>query len=101
MAGRSGDLIVLPRPYWQNSTSGTTHGTGYGYDQRVPLVLFGARVKPGTYDAAVTPADIAPTLAYLAGVTLARTDGRPLAEALTHSSPASAPVARPAAAATP
>ena len=101
VADRSGDLIVLPRPYWQNSTSGTTHGTGYGYDQRVPLVLFGARVKPGTYDAAVTPADIAPTLAYLAGVTLARTDGRPLAEALTHPSPASAAGARPAAAAMP
>jgi predicted AlkP superfamily pyrophosphatase or phosphodiesterase len=94
--GRSGDLVVLPRPYWQNSTTGTTHGTGYGYDQRVPIVLFGAGVRPGTYDGAVTPADIAPTLAYLAGVTLARSDGRPLVQALTHPAPASAPAARPA-----
>lgn len=88
--GRSGDLIVLPRPYWQNSSTGTTHGTAYGYDQRVPLVLFGAGVRPGAYDARVTPADIAPTLAHLAGVTMARTDGRPLVEALTQPSPPAA-----------
>lgn len=96
VAGRSGDLIVLPRAYWQNSSTGTTHGTAYGYDQRVPLVLFGAGVRPGTYDTPATPADIAPTLARLAGVTMARTDGRPLVEALTHPSPASAPATRPA-----
>jgi len=30
----------------------------------------------------VTPADIAPTLAFLCGVTLARVDGRVLTEAL-------------------
>jgi predicted AlkP superfamily pyrophosphatase or phosphodiesterase len=95
--GRSGDLIVLPRPYWQNASSGTTHGTGYAYDQRVPIVLFGAGVRPGTYDHAVTPADIAPTLARLAGVTMARTDGRPLLEALTQPSQAPTRAAGPAA----
>ena len=94
--GRSGDLIVLPRPYWQNSSKGTTHGTAYGYDQRVPLVLFGAGVRPGTYDAPVTPADIAPTLARLAGVTMARTDGRPLVEALTQPLPPAPGGAKPA-----
>jgi predicted AlkP superfamily pyrophosphatase or phosphodiesterase len=88
--GRSGDLIILPRAYWQNSSTGTTHGTAYAYDQRVPLVLFGAGVRPGTYDNPATPADIAPTLARLAGVTMARTDGRPLAEALTQPSPPAA-----------
>ena len=88
--GRSGDLIVMPKPYWLFVTadgtaqpgSATSHGTMYGYDQRVPIILFGKGIKPGEYVRAVTPADIAPTLAYLCGVTLAHADGEVLVEAL-------------------
>ena len=88
--GRSGDVIVIPRPYWLFVTadgspqpgSATSHGTIYGYDQKVPIVLFGRGIKPGEYVRAVTPADIAPTLAYLCGVTLAHVDGEVLSEAL-------------------
>ncbi len=87
---RSGDLAVLAKPYWLFVTadgtpqpgSATGHGTAYAYDQRVPVILFGARIKPGEYLQAATPADIAPTLAYLCGVTLPRADGRVLAEAV-------------------
>ena len=42
----------------------------------------GNQITPGHYLAEVTPADITPTLAAIAGVTLARTDGRVLTEAL-------------------
>jgi predicted AlkP superfamily pyrophosphatase or phosphodiesterase len=62
---------------------GTGHGTPYNYDQRVPILLMGYGIDPGQYHGDVTPADIAPTLASLCGITLAPRDGRVLAEALT------------------
>ena len=53
--GRSGDFIVLPRTNWfwvaDDGTpapgDATTHGTGYPYDTRVPLLLLGAGVQAG------------------------------------------------------
>ena len=94
--GRSGDLIVVPKPYWffvlasEELPPGpaATHGTAYAYDARVPLILMGRGIKPGEYLVPATPADIAPTLAFLCGITLARTDGRVLAEALVARPPA-------------
>ena len=80
--GRSGDLLVVPRPYWTTSTNAAGHGTSYGYDNRVPILMMGKWIVAGHYLAKVTPADIAPTLAEIAGITLARTDGRILIEAL-------------------
>ncbi|MGB8494634.1 MAG: alkaline phosphatase family protein [Candidatus Acidiferrum sp.] len=87
---RSGDLFIVPKPYWlvggspagKRGGSGTGHGTPYNYDQHVPLLLLGYGIQPGEYFRAVTPADIAPTLAALCGITLATRDGRVLAEAL-------------------
>jgi predicted AlkP superfamily pyrophosphatase or phosphodiesterase len=83
---RSGDLFVVPRPYWymepRLSTTATTHGTLYSYDARVPVLLFGSHVKVGRTDERVTPADIAPTLARLADIRLATTDGRVLERAI-------------------
>ncbi|MFI5097171.1 MAG: alkaline phosphatase family protein [Candidatus Acidiferrales bacterium] len=87
---RSGDLFIVPEPYWlvsgspagKRGGSGTGHGTPYNYDQHVPLLLLGYGIQPGEYFNAVTPADIAPTFAALCGITLATRDGRVLAEAL-------------------
>jgi hypothetical protein len=89
-AGRSGDLFVVPKPYWllDSTAAGKTrgyatgHGTPYNYDQHVPILLMGYGIQPGEYFASATPADIAPTLASLTGVTLATRDGRVLSEAL-------------------
>jgi predicted AlkP superfamily pyrophosphatase or phosphodiesterase len=89
-ARRSGDLYVLQKPYWLMDSSvegskratGTGHGTPYNYDQHVPVFFMGFGIQPGEYFEPVTPADIAPTLAALTGVTLATRDGRVLAEAL-------------------
>jgi predicted AlkP superfamily pyrophosphatase or phosphodiesterase len=83
---RSGDLILVPRENWILSTSATTHGTLYDYDQRVPLFFFGADIATGRYAQASSPADIAPTLAAVARVQIARTDGRVLTEALVNPS---------------
>lgn len=99
-AGRSGDLFIVPKPYWPmgsfrgGDTSkrgyGTTHGTPYYYDQRVPILLMGWGIQPGQYLREVTPADIAPTLAALCGITLAGRDGHVLSEAVkTASGPSS------------
>src|SRR5271155_1192633 len=93
--GRSGDLFIVPKPYWlmdgtpagKERTYGTGHGTPYNYDQHVPIFLMGYRIQPGEYYGGVTPADIAPTLASLCGITLAPRDGRVLAEALAQRMP--------------
>ena len=85
--GRSGDLVVIPRLYWSTSGNATGHGTGYDYDTRVPMILHGAGIRTGRYETAATPADIAPTLAFLTGVTLPRPDGRVLIEALGTEAP--------------
>jgi hypothetical protein len=42
----------------------------------------GFGIQPGEYFQSITPADIAPTLAALCGVTLAPRDGHVLSEAL-------------------
>jgi predicted AlkP superfamily pyrophosphatase or phosphodiesterase len=80
--GRSGDLVLVPKPGWMSMAAGTTHGSGNADDQRVPVVIFGPGVKPGVYDDQVTPADIAPTLAELSGFTLQNVDGHVLTSAL-------------------
>ena len=80
--GRSGDLVISPKAGWMFAGNGTTHGSATPDDQRVPILLYGFGIKPGKYDGAATPADIAPTLAYLAGVTLPNADGGPLKDAL-------------------
>lgn len=79
--GRSGDLIILPKENWLFATSVTTHGTHHHYDQRVPVIFYGAGVRAGRYAQPATPADIVPTLAALAAVGIGRTDGRVLTEA--------------------
>ena len=87
-APRSGDLIVAMRPYWIVQTTGTTHGTSYAYDAHVPLILMGKGIVRGEYLAPTAPTDIAPTLAFLAGVTLPSVRGRVLTEALAASAAA-------------
>jgi len=96
---RSGDLVIVPKPYWLGVSSpagkprdnGTGHGTPYYYDQRVPILLMGWGIQKGEYFGAATPADIAPTLAALCGITLSTHDGRVLSEALSRKPATAAP----------
>ena len=80
-AGRSGDIIIAPEENWLMSTAVTTHGTQYTYDQRVPVIFFGASIRAGR-DEAASPADLVPTLAAVAESKIAKTDGRVLTQAL-------------------
>nr|AWN00239.1 hypothetical protein [uncultured organism] len=93
--GRSGDLIVALKPYWifgEAAGTGTTHGSANSYDQRVPLFFYGFGIHPGIFLTTASSADIAPTLAYLCGITLARVDGHLLTDAVTQTSETHAPV---------
>lgn len=76
--GRSGDLVLAPKPGWMFSGSGTTHGTANPDDQQVPIVLMGRRIKAGQYLQPATPADIAPTLAAVCGTTMPNAEGHVL-----------------------
>ena len=88
--GRSGDLFVAPKPYWlmdstpagKSRSYGAGHGVPYNYDQHVPVLFMGFGIQPGEYLPSITPADIAPTLAALCGITLAPRDGHILSDAL-------------------
>ena len=80
---RSGDLLVLPEPYYLFDASGTTHGMPYGYDTHVPVIFFGPQIKPGTYTNRIVVNDVAPTLAQILGVEAPTSSiGRVLAEIL-------------------
>lgn len=81
-AGRTGDLMLLQKPYWIPSADTTSHGTGYGFDTHVPVILLGKGIKKGEYLQPATPLDIAPTLAFLSGIRLPRATGRLLSEGL-------------------
>ncbi len=68
---RSGDVGFLPPEYsfYSTDTVGTTHGSPFYYDQHVPLILSGPRIRPGQYRIECRPNDITPTLASLLGLT--------------------------------
>jgi predicted AlkP superfamily pyrophosphatase or phosphodiesterase len=80
--GRSGDLILLLKEHWIMPGAGTTHGSMHDYDRRVPIVLYGAGIRPGVHAEPVTPADLAVTVARLVGVQLPSADGHVLPGAL-------------------
>jgi hypothetical protein len=83
---RTADLLLVPKRHWvidlRAENEATTHGTFHDYDRRVPILLRGHRIRPGRYGRLVSPADVAPTFALLAGVTLPDADGRPLRDAI-------------------
>lgn len=83
--GLSGEILIAPAENWLiagSAAPAANHGTANAYDQHVPLILYGAGIRQGTYGEPATPADIAPTLAHIAGMTLSRAQGRVLREAL-------------------
>jgi hypothetical protein len=79
---RSGDVQIVPRePAFVSG--GLTHATPFDYTQEVPVFLYGPGfVRPGTYDEAVTLADLAPTTAALLKFPFAARDGAAQTQAL-------------------
>jgi predicted AlkP superfamily pyrophosphatase or phosphodiesterase len=83
--GRSGELVILPKPgyiFWSEPT-GTTHGSPYSYDTHVPLMIYGGPMRAGDYGQDCSPADIAPTIAAILGIDPpSLNEGRVLSEAM-------------------
>jgi arylsulfatase A-like enzyme len=77
-AGRTGEVVMYPKPYWIIGGNAATHGTPYDYDRWVPLMWYGAGIEPESSDRPCAPADIAPTLASLLGIELTGVDGQVL-----------------------
>jgi arylsulfatase A-like enzyme len=83
--GRSGDVVIIPKPFWAHKDNWYElgHVTGYNYDRRVPIAIAGPGIKPGRYAQEAQVVDIAPTLSYLLGILPpALSQGRVLSEAV-------------------
>jgi predicted AlkP superfamily pyrophosphatase or phosphodiesterase len=83
---RSGDVWLITKPlcFFAEGDLPTTHGSAYNYDTHVPIILFGAAVRPGRYNSDCSPSDIAPTLSALLSVEPPpNRTGRVLVESLT------------------
>ena len=76
-------VTLTPYSYWGRAGGSAEHGSPYDYDAHVPLMFYGAPFKPGKYAQRALVADMAPTLARVAGVKpTERTDGHALTVAL-------------------
>ena len=67
---RSGDVVVVPKPFdfFAENATGTTHGSPWDYDTHVPILFYGSMIKPGKYSGPVYVTDIAPTLCSILGI---------------------------------
>jgi predicted AlkP superfamily pyrophosphatase or phosphodiesterase len=76
--------VVTLRPYWYwQGVNFATHGSPHDSDARVPIVFYGAGIKPGRNSRRALVVDIAPTLAAILGVPpTERVDGRVIREAI-------------------
>jgi hypothetical protein len=94
--GRSGDVIVVPKPYWMvDGGDAVTHLTGYSYDRMVPLAIVGPGIRPAVHPEHARIIDLAPTLSYLLDILPpSLSEGRVLVEALAPSSTKGAPAPR-------
>jgi predicted AlkP superfamily pyrophosphatase or phosphodiesterase len=70
-ATRAGDIYIVQEPYWFNFEAGPVavmHGSPWTYDTHVPVIFAGPGVPAGKVYRPVQPADVAPTLAALLGM---------------------------------
>jgi Type I phosphodiesterase / nucleotide pyrophosphatase len=83
VAGRSGDIALIPRTpaYMTDRGGGWPHSGPWPYLQKIPLVFYGPGLIPalGPVDGPATLADVAPTLARLLGTSLPTAEGKVLA----------------------
>jgi predicted AlkP superfamily pyrophosphatase or phosphodiesterase len=83
VVGKSGEVVMIPKPFWVIEGAYATHITGYEYDRTVPLMLAGERIRPGVYANSAEVVDLAPTLSFILGlIPPSNSDGRVLHEIL-------------------
>lgn len=81
---RSGDICVVYKPgYMEHEKTGTTHGTSFSYDTRVPLILYGKGITGGSTLRGVSITDIAATICQLMKIPYPNGNiGNPIFEAI-------------------
>jgi predicted AlkP superfamily pyrophosphatase or phosphodiesterase len=63
---RSGDVLFSMVPYvLQGSKNAASHGSPWEYDRHVPLLFWGAGIKPGRYEEPASPGCLGTTFARL------------------------------------
>jgi predicted AlkP superfamily pyrophosphatase or phosphodiesterase len=70
-AARAGDVYIVQDPYWFNFDKGPVaamHGSPWNYDTHVPIIFVGSGISAEKVFRRVEPADVAPTLAALIGM---------------------------------
>jgi predicted AlkP superfamily pyrophosphatase or phosphodiesterase len=65
---RMGDVLVQMVEGCLVDELGTTHGSPHNYDRDIPIVFYGAGIKPGNVPGPAYSIDIAATLAHYLGV---------------------------------
>jgi predicted AlkP superfamily pyrophosphatase or phosphodiesterase len=68
---RSGDIYIVQDPYWFNFDKGPVagmHGSPWNYDTHVPVIFAGSNINAKIIYRRVQPADVAPTLSALLGM---------------------------------
>lgn len=64
-----GDLVVIFGPGWlEFGEKGTSHGSVWSYDTRVPCLFYGWKVRKGTFSGRVNITDIAPTISLILNI---------------------------------
>ncbi|MFM7105956.1 MAG: alkaline phosphatase family protein, partial [Flavobacteriales bacterium] len=81
---RSGDVIYLLKPgYIEYGMTGTTHGSGYGYDTHVPLMIYGMGVQHDECMRRMVIPDIIATVSQLIHISPPEScTGTPIQEAI-------------------
>ncbi len=83
-APRAGDIYIVQDPYWFNFDEGPVvamHGSPWTYDTHVPVIFAGNGISAQLIHRPVQPADVAPTLAAILGMSPpASTQGTQLSE---------------------
>jgi predicted AlkP superfamily pyrophosphatase or phosphodiesterase len=67
---RCGDVLIVLKPNWLMTSTfqtGTTHGSPYGYDTHVPLLIYGPNVAAGVRRERIAPMAIASIFAQALG----------------------------------
>ena len=77
---RSGNVMIAMEPNWMEyHAKGTTHGTAYNYDTRVPMLWYGWKIQQGETVAPFHIDDIAPTVSWLLNIPFPNaTSGNPI-----------------------
>lgn len=66
--GVSGQIILVPKPFWYELGAPATHMTHYSYDRSVPVIIWGADFKSQVVKQKMSVLDLTPTLLYGLGI---------------------------------